>query len=190
MVSLGEAATSIYGAWRLARLDPRGLSCFNTTEEGFWRSFWAAVLVAPAYAVTVAIEYGQRSPLASDSRIVAVHAIAYVINWTAFPLAMLPVARMLGREHRYLRYIVARNWAGALEMILFLLAMILAASGIAWFAMLPALSALLVFTYQWYVARMALEITGLQAAAVVGIDLLIDIVLMIAMQGMLPGGPI
>jgi hypothetical protein len=190
MISAREATASIYGAWRLARLDPRGLSYFNATEQGFWRSFWAAAISAPAYILIVAFGYAQQAPAASNARVFAVHAIAYVINWTAFPLALATAARMLGRERHYIRYVVALNWASLLGMVAFVLATGLAATGIAWFTILPALSTFLVIGYQWYVARLALEISGLQAAAVVGLDVLIELALMIAMGALLPGGPL
>ena len=38
-----ESATSLYGAFRLARFDPHGMNYFNAGPSGFWRSFWAAV---------------------------------------------------------------------------------------------------------------------------------------------------
>lgn len=145
---------------------------------------------APAYVFIVAFEYAQRTPTTSGARIFTVHAIAYVISWTAFPLAMATVVRMLNRERHYIRYIVAHNWADVLEMVLFVLATGLAATGVAWFTMLPALSAFAIFGYQWNVARIALEITGLQAVAVIGLDVLLDIALMIAMRALLPGGPL
>ena len=43
-----EIAYGIYGAWRLARLDVTGMEVFDRTVAGFWKSFFAAVLVAPA----------------------------------------------------------------------------------------------------------------------------------------------
>ena len=46
-----EVLGALYGAYRLARIDPAGMTYFNLSFEGFWRSFFAAVLVAPAYAV-------------------------------------------------------------------------------------------------------------------------------------------
>ena len=47
-----EIQTSIYGAWRLARGDVRGISLFDATYRGFWRSFIAMILIAPLYAVS------------------------------------------------------------------------------------------------------------------------------------------
>lgn len=186
MISPRDVFAGLFGAWRLARLDPQGMSCFDATETGFWQSFFAAVLCAPAYALVVALDFGQEPVLASDARFVAVHAIAYVISWTAFPLAMARAARLLDRERFYLRYIVAQNWAHVLEMMLFLPALSLAATGASWFAILPALAAFVILGYQWYVARTALMIDGLRAAAVIGLALLLDVVVTTALRTMLP----
>jgi hypothetical protein len=190
MVSSREAVASLFGAWRLARLDPRGMSCFNATEEGFWHSFVAAVICAPAYAVVVALDYAHTPLMVSDARLVSVYAIGYVINWTAFPLAMSWATRLLDREQFYVRYVVALNWTKVLESMLFLPARALATTNVDWFTVLPGLTAFIVFGYQWYVARTALKISGSQAVAVVGLDLMFDIALMIAYTALLPAGPI
>lgn len=186
MVSTREAANSLFGAWRLARLDPRGLAFFNVTEAGFWHSFFAAVICAPAYALVVMLDYPHLAGFASDTRIISVHIIAYVINWTAFPLAVASASRWLGREELYVRYIVVFNWAKVLENMLFLPAKALAATGMPWLTILPGLTAFLVFSYKWYVARTALMIDGSHAVAVIGLDLFIDILLMLALVALLP----
>ena len=54
--STTEIAYAFYGAWRLAHLDASGLKYFDTSLDGFWKSFFAAVLVAPAYALIVVTE--------------------------------------------------------------------------------------------------------------------------------------
>ena len=43
-----EVLSALYGAYRLAWFDVSGMTFLNLTVEGFWRSFFAAVLVAPA----------------------------------------------------------------------------------------------------------------------------------------------
>ena len=50
-----EIVASLYGAWRLMRLDPTGMTYFNLSADGFWRSFFAAVIVAPAYVLFVVV---------------------------------------------------------------------------------------------------------------------------------------
>ena len=190
MITLRDVVAGLTGAWRLARFDPNGMSYFDTTITGFWRSFFAAVICAPAYIVMVALDVHQTPVPASVERLVAVHSIAYVISWTAFPLAMTWAARLLDREQHYLRYITARNWASVLEMALFVPALTLAATDASWFDPLPAFAAFVVFCYQWFVARTALATSGAQALAVVGLNLLTDLALLTALQVLLPATPI
>ena len=53
MPDRAEVLRSLYGAYRLAFLDQSGMAHFNLSVDGFWRSFFAAVLVAPGFAVLV-----------------------------------------------------------------------------------------------------------------------------------------
>ena len=50
MISPREITLGLYGAFRLALLDVRGMAYFNCTEAGFWRSFTAAAIAAPESA--------------------------------------------------------------------------------------------------------------------------------------------
>ncbi|MCZ6467897.1 MAG: hypothetical protein O6829_11555, partial [Alphaproteobacteria bacterium] len=120
MLSAREAATSLYGAYRLARFDARGMTYFETSLAGFWRSFYAAVIVAPVFAVLLAMRYAAGGEATDEVRFASVEAIAYVIAWVAFPLVMVSLARLLDREERYLGYIVAYNWASVLQNGLYL----------------------------------------------------------------------
>ena len=75
---------------------------------------------------------------------------------------MVTIARWLARSDNYIRYIVAYNWANVLGIAVF---MPVAAITV----LNPTLVGLLhmamvaVFVYQWYVARIALKITGGEA---------------------------
>ena len=173
MISAREAAFALSGALRLARMDPGGLDHFDTSIEGFWRSFYAAVVVVPVYLVLMGF-YAALSPVdAGPVRWVLVEAIAYVLEWTAYPLAMVYIARGLRCSDNYIRYIVAHNWANVLGVVLFLPVAALAAIN-------PALVGLLymamiaVFVYQWYVARTALAITGQEAAVLMVFNLVLS----------------
>ena len=44
-----EVRLAMIGALRLARGDRGGLSCFDRSLDGFWRSFRAAVISYPLY---------------------------------------------------------------------------------------------------------------------------------------------
>ena len=47
-----EIARSLTGAWRLFLGRPDAMRFFDTSVDGFWRSFRAIILVAPLYALT------------------------------------------------------------------------------------------------------------------------------------------
>ena len=130
MITVRETSVAIFGAWRLAHFDAGGLRFFENTVEAFWRSFFAAVIVLPFYAMLLQLRYETGAVGAGVARFAAVEMIAYVIAWLAFPLAMASVAAILDREERYLGYIVAYNWAAVLQNALYLpIAMIGVAGG-------------------------------------------------------------
>ena len=89
-----EAIVSLYGAWRLARLDPRGFELFDRSEAGALRSFAAAVPVLPLY-VLAALMLAPRGPTTHPLRWLSVQAIAYVLSWVAYPVAAESLTRVL-----------------------------------------------------------------------------------------------
>ena len=190
MISIGEIIAGLTGAWRLAQLDPRAMSWFDTSIKGYWRSFFAAVLCLPAYIIITGVDLAQTPVAASELRIVAVHIIAYVIRWTALPLAMVSVTRMLNREANYMAFVVARNWSSVLTVILFLPIITIADFSPSTMAVLSLTVTALALAYQWVVARAALAISGPQALVIVGLDLLIDLLLISATRVLLPAAPV
>ena len=85
-----EVLHSLYGAWRLAMLDVSGMRHFNLSVEGFWRSFFAAVIVAPGYALLVVQRTLDRPEGYALGSTVVVESIAYVVAWAAFPIVASP----------------------------------------------------------------------------------------------------
>ncbi|HEY4136124.1 MAG TPA: hypothetical protein VGO34_13020 [Alphaproteobacteria bacterium] len=187
MISLRDLSAGIYGAWRLAHFDPQGLRYFDSSDAGFWRSFWAAVIAAPAYALVVALNLGDGDPPVNLARLVLIEGIAYVMGWTAFPLAMAGVAQKLGRGHHFTRYIVACNWCGVIEMTAFLPAVAIGAA-IPGLSILPALVALALFGYQWYVARLALDVSPVQAVLPVALNFLLGLVISLVARVLILSG--
>ncbi len=180
MIDLGAAAAGLTGAWRMARLDRAGLRYFDATEEGFWRSFQAAIVAAPIYAMLVLLR-PEDHPLSSDPlRAILIEAIGYAIQWTAFPLAAWYLCRAFHCTDRYFGFIVAYNWANVLQFIAFLPIALLTAS-----SMLPSAGINLIATvftaaviyYEYFIARSALAIDALPALAFVGTDFIIGLVL-------------
>lgn len=188
MLSAREAATSLYGAYRLARFDARGMTYFETSLGGFWRSFYAAVIVAPMFAVLLVMRYAAGGVAVGGVRFAVVEAIAYVIAWVAFPLVMVSLARLLKREERYLGYIVAYNWASVLQNGLYLPLVMLGMAGV-----MPAQTAgplslialSLILVYGCFIAKVALGVSAWTAVALVALDLVLSVFIDIAAASML-----
>jgi hypothetical protein len=173
-----EMQMAVHGALRLAIGDRRGLNFFDASIDGFWRSFRAAPICYPLYLVLVVFRVSAAQWEHSGAApILVVETIAYVISWVGFPLLVLPVARHFGRADRFLTFMVAYNWSQLPWTAVFVLVGLDTATGLmpasaGHFAGLLAVIGALV--YGWYIARVALAITGTQATLVVLIDLLLS----------------
>jgi hypothetical protein len=176
-----EVQLAVGGALRLAIGDRRGLGFFDASIDGFWRSFRAGAICYPLYLLLVSFRVTDAQwEMSGVAPILVVETIAYVISWVGFPLLILPVSRQLGRDDRFLPFIVVYNWSQIPQTVLFVLVGLDTATGLlpssaAHFAGLLAAVAALV--YEWYIARVALSVTGMQATLVVIIDLLLSTIL-------------
>jgi hypothetical protein len=169
-----EVLSALYGAYRLAWFDGSGMAHFNLTVDGFWRSFFAAVLVAPAYALLV----GMQLPVGAESFNLALafltESIGYALAWCAFPLVAIVLTRLLGLDRNYVALIVAINWTAVLQTGGFLAAVLL---GMIFPEVLGNLLVTLIggviLIYQWFVIRTALRSTGGIALMLLLVDLVI-----------------
>jgi hypothetical protein len=174
-----EIAYGLYGAWRLAHLDPAGMRFFDRSLEGFWKSFFAAVLVAPGYALILVLDSAELKPSAGPLGIVVVQSLIYVIIWVAFPLVMFYLAQALGRDNEYQGFVVAYNWAQVIQLLLVMPASLVVASDwlpdpIAYLLNIGVLAAVL--GYEWFIARTALALSASGAAGVVALSFVLGVI--------------
>ncbi|MFM2129572.1 MAG: hypothetical protein RL477_1118 [Pseudomonadota bacterium] len=164
MISAGEAARGVYGAWRLAHGDRSGLAYFDATYQGFWRSFGAAIVALPAYIGLVIVSMADYEGEINWGGVFLVEGIAYVIDWFAFPLAAVYLCRWVGREANYFLFIVALNWAKVIMAAVMLPAAIVAslAQGTV-FAIVPVAIFAAVLVYVWHVTRVSLAVGTAEA---------------------------
>lgn len=175
MLSKRELVASIYGAYRLARFDASGLGYFDTSPAGARRSFYAAAMVAPFYALMLAV--GGVPEGTNPLRFAVVEAIAYVLSWVAYPVLVEALTRSLGCRDRFDGYLTAYNWSMVLQSAAFLPVTVLAGLGILpaqvvqvlWFGIFLA-----VLLYVGFIARTALEVTPITAAGLVLLDVLLS----------------
>jgi hypothetical protein len=174
VTSWAEVRWALVGCLRLARGDRSGLSCFDRSLDGFWRSFMAAFLGYPLFLLllTMRISLVQWDAVGGVP-IILIETIGYVISWVAFPLLMLSVLRWVGRENRFFDFMVPYNWCQLPQSGLAVLVGLQAESGLVGDPLSQALmiaAVIAVFVYEWYIARVALETSAAAATMIVLID--------------------
>ncbi len=177
---LQDAQSAAIGSWRLLKRDTGGFDDFDLTESGFWRSFSAIAPIAPMYLYAASIEI-----VSDDLADQADHqeislwmaAVALIVQWVAWPLAMAAVARFTGLTQYYTRYIIAYNWSSIIVAAVQMLPILLIAQGgsaAGLGGILYAIALAFVLYYRWYVALTALETTIAVAWALVLGDLVLS----------------
>lgn len=161
-----EIRTALLGALILARGDARGLANFDASLGGFWRSYRAAAISYPLYLALILWHSG------AAWRVAVVGTIGVVVSWTAFPLVMLSVCRRLDRDDHFFGFMTAYNWCQVPQIVLFSAITAIEAVGIvgAGAAVIELAAAAAVFVYEWFVARVALDVSVPVAVIVVVVD--------------------
>jgi hypothetical protein len=186
---MAEIKRALEGAWLIARQDPSAMSRFDLTVEGFWASFFAAVLAAPGWVVLVVDQYSRQGLGPNLGEVVLIETLAYAIRWIAFPLFALVLTQMLGLGRRYVPLIVASNWGSVLRV-----ALLAAAALIGGFLPDPLgltlafFAGLVTLAYQWQIFRTALETTGLIAAGLILVDILLSVLIQLSADGLIQQG--
>ena len=180
MTPLHETLAGLYGAWRLARADRSGMAYFNTTHEGFWRSFISALIVAPIYIVLLVMRYHAEQLTVPPVRYVALEAISYVVAWFIFPLVMFYLVQAIERERQFLGFVIAYNWASVWQNFLYLPVSMVGEMGVLpedWERSLELAALVLVFIYTFYITKISLQISNLLAVGIVVVDFLVSVFL-------------
>jgi len=90
---------------------------------------------------------------------------------------MLPVSRFLGREERWLGYIIAYNWAQIPQQLLALASTLLVAGGLLPAPPVFAVTIAAVLVYGAFIARVALDVSRTVATMIVLLDFTLGIFL-------------
>ena len=168
--SAEEILRSLYGAYRLARLDAQGMEHFNVSLGGFWRSFLVSVPLAPLFLVLASLY----RPADSDPLdFFAAKLVGFFGGWALFPVAMVLLVRGFELQARYVPFIVAYNWSQAIVM-----AVVLPLAAVVAGRLLPGVVTGMVsagvlfatFYYLWFIARTALQTSKSLAVAVTLIE--------------------
>lgn len=173
-----EVLYRLYGALRLARFDESGTQYFDEAPEAALRSFFAAVLVAPAYFFLDLVVPAEVAAQTDTSFVTLLGEIlVYSLSWTVFPVVAYHVCQTIGRERAFYRFLSANNWAKVLtyHLGLILFALLVSGSLPGGFAALLGLAGVgYLIGYGWFIARSCLNISPAGAAGFLVLQIMID----------------
>lgn len=123
MLSADETHASLIGAGRLMLGKADGLRLLDLSADGFWNSFFAIVVAAPALIVGwvgVANEIGDPEAFAGRFSMLIRLATVDIGSWVLPLVGLALVAPRVGVGGRFVHYVVASNWASAITAWLML----------------------------------------------------------------------
>lgn len=178
MLHRDEIVRSLTGAWRLFLDRSDAMQFFDVSADGFWRSFYAIILIFPAYAL---VAISERARIFADPAAAAVfNSDAFIVNkaltlgfdWITLPVVLALAAPMLRINRNYAPFVVARNWGAVLSIGLFAVAHLLFLLGIIGGGTASVLSLVVlvaVIRYNYLIARRALGVDiGFAIGVVIG----------------------
>jgi hypothetical protein len=166
MITGQEAANGLYAAWRLLLRDRSAVKLLDGSPTGAMKSFFCALIVLPVHVFLIFVGPTMPEDI-SMSRLLLVDLIAFVIDWTAWPLVMAFIAPAIQRDDDYCRYIAAHNWAAGPQYLLFFVVATLFGLGLVTkpvFQVLAVSIFLIVLFYHLFIIREVLRVnvsTGL-----------------------------
>lgn len=169
-ITIPEAFTGLFAAWRLFLRDERAVSLFDRTPEGALKSFYCALIVLPGYVLVVA--FAHTVPLTEIDwfRFVVVEAIAYVVSWCAWPLLMFYAVRALDRSASYCLYVAAYNWGSGPQILVLLLVLFVAISGFVSrevVTIVNLVAIVIILLYHLFIVRVTLKLSFFVALGLV-----------------------
>jgi len=123
MLTADETQASLIGAWRLMLGKVDGLRLLDLSADGFWNSFFAIVVAAPALIVGwvgIANEIGDPDAFVGRFGMLMRLATVDIGSWVLPLIALALVAPRAGIGGRFVHYVVASNWASAITAWLML----------------------------------------------------------------------
>ncbi|MBI1238524.1 MAG: hypothetical protein GC199_04200 [Alphaproteobacteria bacterium] len=187
--------------WGLLQRDPAAAEALDQSVTGFFRSFAAAILLLPLFGFLVLVQRDyynaavQLDPSQGLSPLPPYTAaglffefVAYLLQWAAFPIAMVYLARLLGVTDRYIPFIVAHNWSAVPTVAITSVPFALFALGVLSVAIVSFLNIAAMafaFYFRWTIAMQTLRVPGFTAAGLILIDVLLSLVITLALGALI-----
>ncbi|USG61751.1 hypothetical protein NBZ79_02030 [Sneathiella marina] len=177
MVSIKEITSSLYGAYRLARMDPDALQYFNISASGFYRSFAAVFLALPFFLIENAIDYKKLETATSFVPFLILLGIALAVSWMSYLIAAGFFARLLDFFQQFTVFVIVYNWS-QLAIVIVWLPLSVLSTGFLNIGLSSIISLLFIaatYVYLWRILRITLGISGLLAVGFAFLEFMIAI---------------
>jgi hypothetical protein len=181
VIGRAEIERVFNGAWGIFTGRPDAMRAFDTTLEGFWRSFQAILVVAPVYLITslsdqMVVVGAPDAPVTAE-QYWAAELLTLVLDWIALPALLAAIGGFIGIRRSYPAYIVVRNWAQPLMLAPFALLSILSMLGIsAEVLLIPSILAIAYsLRFSYLIVRRTMGVGLDVATAFVALDVLVSL---------------
>ncbi len=175
---------SLTGAWLLVKLDARGMTYFDNSADGFWKSFWAILLSAPMFFIwlntsyEMAVEQGYQGPIEAN-------IIGFVLGLPLFALVMVFFTKFLKIDAHYSTMIIAYNWLSVVVYYLTMPLDLLMRTGLLPQQIGTLVTMAAIFYLQlyvtWFMFKHALRISGWLAVGVLAFEFLFSLSVMMVL---------
>lgn len=173
-ISGGLHAASLFA---IGRAD--ALNFLPADNPGAVRSFWSVAVCFPLFLCLRLMAWSQSGGPDFPAHALVLDSFSFVIGWVGYLLLSSPIARALGAQERWPRYVAGWNWANVAQYTLLLLASLPGLAGVPpWLDQAIQLAAFgWALWLEWFVARVALQVGPAAAAGLVALDLGLGLVL-------------
>jgi hypothetical protein len=162
----------------LVKQDRGGVSWLDGSADGFWKSFFAAVLLAPFYALMLWLARYSTVPEADLTAVVLIESVSYVGAWLVWPVIASEICRYLDPSMDSRTYIVGCNWSEVWIMLIRLPVVTLGVSALladGSYAMVSLILMVAILYYRYVIARETLPATTSIAVGLAITDLVVGL---------------
>ncbi len=154
---------SLAGAWQLIKLNPRAMDYFDKSADGFWKSFWAIILVAPVFFLGLGVSFDAAVEQGHQVSFTA-HVVEFLLRLPLIALVMVYFTKFLKIDAHYSEMIVAFNWLWVLSNYIILPLSMLISTGIipieVGTLLVVVVAVYLELYVTWFLFKQSLKISG------------------------------
>lgn len=187
MVNGKEITWSLYGTYKIARLDPDALQYFNISASGFYRSFAAIFLAIPFFLFENSIDYKKIETATSFVPFLIILGIALAASWLTYLFVAGLVTRLMGNLQKFTVFVIVYNWS-QLALIVVWLPISIISTGFLGAELSSVISLIFIaatYVYLWRILKITLEISGSLAAGFAFLEFMIAILTQVLFSDLL-----